>query len=449
MKKILKEHLLTNLPQLQGKKLLIAVSGGIDSVVITHLLHKLNYTISLAHCNFMLRGKESNKDAEFVIELAKKYNVPVYTIKFDTNKVAEERGISTQMAARDLRYNWFQKLCEEHLLDNIVTAHQKDDVLETFLLNLTRGTGLDGLTGIPEINMNIVRPLLPFTRNDILVYATRKKLLWREDSSNSSIKYHRNKVRHKVIPVLKEINPSLLDTFYVTLENLKGSQEIVADSIINLEKEIKEVKNNEIHFSIAKLMQFKNPKIYVYELFKDYGFTAWDDVVNLLQAQTGKQVFSKTHCLLKNRDYLILTKIEYITISNESFSISSEQTKLTSPISLSFEIITPVFNAKNNSSNVFEPFLFEQSNSVFIDYDLVKFPLTLRKWQKGDYFFPFGLGGKKKISKYFKDEKFSLVEKENIWLLCSNNDIIWVVAKRLDDRFKVTKATSKILKLNI
>jgi tRNA(Ile)-lysidine synthase len=219
MKSELQEHINAKFSFLHDKNLLIAISGGIDSVVLTHLLHKLKFTVSLAHCNFMLRGKESNEDEEFVKELGEKLKIQTHTIKFETEAYAEENGISTQMAARDLRYSWFQKIAQENNIDYIITGHQKDDVLETFFINLTRGTGLDGLTGIPEIQGNIVRPFMIFSRNEILVHAAKKKILWREDRTNSSIRYVRNKIRHKIIPVLKELNPNLLETFYNTLEN--------------------------------------------------------------------------------------------------------------------------------------------------------------------------------------------------------------------------------------
>ena len=441
-------HINQNLPFLKGKKLLVAISGGIDSIVLTHILHKLDFNISLAHCNFSLRGKESNKDEVFVKNLGEKLNVPTYTTLFNTKRYAAENSISTQMAARDLRYNWFQELIKEHNLDYLITAHQKDDVIETFLINLTRGTGLDGLTGIPEINKNLVRPLLPFNRNEILVHATRNKLQWREDSTNSSIKYVRNKIRHKVVPFLKELNPSLLDTFSNTLQNLKGSQQIVNDRISEIKEKAITTVGDELHFSISELKKLSNPKIYFYELLKDYGFTEWDDVTNLLDAQSGKQVFSKTHCLLKNREALILSKInepEAIT----SFEILENTLKIKEPLRLKFKKIDIPFETQNHSIKVFSELISDKPNTISIDYDKLQFPLTIRKWHKGDYFYPIGLNGKKKLSKFFKDEKLSLIEKENSWLLCSNNEIVWVIGKRLDNRFKVSKTTSTILKIKL
>ncbi|MBI9040160.1 tRNA lysidine(34) synthetase TilS [Lutibacter sp.] len=446
MKSELRNHIDTNLPFLKDKKLLIAISGGIDSVVLTHLLRKLHYSISLAHCNFSLRGKESNKDEEFVKELGEKYNLPTYTIKFNTEEFAKEKGLSTQMAARELRYTWFEKILAENNLDYIITAHHKDDVIETFLINLTRGTGLDGLTGIPEVNGRIVRPMLPFIRQEVLVYATKKKLIWREDGSNSSIKYFRNKIRHKIVPVLKELNPNLLETFYNTLENLKGSQQIIKDCIKNIEKKVISKKNNEIHFNIEILKNLGNPKIYLFELLHNYGFTEWNDIADLLDAQTGKKVLSKTHQLLKNRDVLVLTTINNLSaITPEEIHVTTKE--INTPIHLTFETVSIPISSTNMDHKAFETIIFEKENEISLDLDKIQFPLTIRKWEQGDYFYPIGLNGKKKLSKYFKDEKYSLNDKENTWLLCSNNDIVWLIGKRLDDRFKITKKTANVLKI--
>ena len=446
MKSELRNHIQTNLSFLTDKKLLIAISGGIDSVVLTHLLHKLNFTFSLAHCNFSLRGKESNKDEEFVIELGEKLNVPTYTIKFNTEEYASENGLSTQMAARELRYTWFEKIVTENNLDYIITAHQQDDIIETFLINFTRGTGLDGLTGIPEINGKIVRPFLPFRRQEILVYATKKKLEWREDSTNSSIKYFRNKIRHKIVPVMKELNPNLLETFYNTLENLRGSQQIIKDAIEHTYNECATAVNNEIHFNITYIQNLSNPKVYLYELLNRYNFKEWNDVTALLTAQTGKFVESKTHKLLKNRDVLILTSISE---NNETieYQIDSNTNTISAPLKLSFEKITIPIQTTNSNYSALDELIFNNNKTITIDLDKINYPLTIRKWQKGDYFYPIGLNGKKKLSKYFKDEKLSINDKENTWILCTNNEIIWVIGKRLDDRFKVTKKTTSVLKV--
>lgn len=438
MKQQLKSHIEKNLSFLVGKKLLIAISGGIDSVVLTRLFNDLKFDIGLAHCNFSLRGKESNKDETFVKTLGENLKLPTHTIKFDTNDYAASKGLSTQMAARELRYNYFNELCDEFGYEYVLTAHHQDDVLETFLINFTRGTGLEGLTGIPEVNGNIVRPLLPFNQNDLLLFASKNKLTWREDESNISLKYVRNRIRHKVIPVLKELNPSLLESFKSTTKNLQGSQTIVEQSISELKaKIIKESQDENLHIDIKELTTVKNKEVYLYELFKDFGFTAWDDISDLLSAQSGKQVFSKTHFLLKNRDELILGKIS--TSEETSVFIDSSTKKIDEPIALKFEKID--LKKSEISSKTDNP------KEIIIDYDTLKYPLELRKWQKGDFFYPFGMLGKKKLSKYFKDEKFSAVDKQNAWILCSGNDIVWIVNHRMDDRFKISKNTTNAVKI--
>lgn len=432
MLKRLEKHLQKKFSFIKNKQLLIAVSGGIDSVVLTHLFHQLGYKCTLAHCNFNLRNKESDLDEEFVIELGKQLDMPVETIKFDTINYAEEKKISIQMAARKLRYDWFQQLIKKNNLNYVFTAHQKDDVLETFLINFTRGTGLDGLTGIPEINENILRPLLIFSREDVTNYAAENKIIWREDLSNSSTKYFRNKIRHTIVPILKELNPNLLKSFDNTLLNLKESQTLVKDRIRSLKNHVITYESDgSVKISITKILELNNPKAHLYELLKPYGFTSWKDVINLLEAQSGKQIFTPSHRLIKNRDELILTT--FTEESKGNYLINEQTVCIDSPISLKFSRIAKMENLDNKTA--------------CIDKNLLKYPLTVRKWEKGDYFYPIGMHGKKKLSKYFKDEKLSLLEKEKTWLLCSDNEIVWVIGKRLDNRYKTSDKTTNILKV--
>ena len=429
-------HINTNFSFLKDKKLLIAISGGVDSVVLTHLLSALNFNISLAHCNFNLRGKESDLDEAFVIKLGKELKVPVFTKQFNTTQFSKENNQSTQIAARELRYSWFQKLAEQHSFDNILTAHHADDHIETFLINLTRGTGLEGLTGIPEINGNIVRPLLKFSRNDIFTFVKENHIDWREDKSNASTKYIRNKIRHQVLPILKEINPSLLETFAKTTAHLKESQQIIEDRIEKVTPEILIIEEKVLKICIEKIAAFSNPKAYLYQFLKRYNFTEWNDVYNLLSAQSGKQVFSKTHVLLKDRTFLLLFKKEPSPVFENVFFIDKNQTEITKPIQLQFEDI------KEKST--------ENKQTIYIDKQLLIFPLKLRKWENGDFFYPTGMKGKKKVSKYFKDEKFSLLEKQNTWILCNNNNhVLWIVGHRQDNRFEITKQTSTTFKISL
>ncbi len=445
MIKRFQKHIEQKFPFLKKEKVLIAISGGVDSVVLTHLLSKLGYDMALAHCNFKLRGAESDKDEVFVKNLGEQLQIKTFTTSFDTEKEATERGISIQMSARELRYQWFEELMKKHSYAFVLTAHHKNDVLETFLLNAVRGTGLSGLVGIPEQNGTIIRPLLPFSREEIKTFAVENQLKWREDQSNASVKYSRNKLRHQVIPILQEINVGLDKTFERTIENLKETQSIVEDAVARVKNEVLKEDNDTVVISIEKLRQFNHPKAYLFELLKSYSFTEWNDVAHLLEAQTGKQVLSKTHRILKNRDSLLITPLK--STIEEVFYIEKEQEKIEVPIPMSFEYQQLIFDGKNNQTP-FSEWLLDTDFMLF-DAEKLTFPLELRKWREGDYFYPIGMKGKKKISKYFKDEKFSQYEKEQTWLLCSSDAVVWVVGHRMDERFKVTSQTSELFKIKL
>lgn len=425
-----KKHIEENFSFLKGKKSLIACSGGVDSVVLTHLIKNLNLEIALAHCNFSLRGEESDGDEQFVVALAENLDVPIFSETFDTHKYADEQKVSTQMAARTLRYNWFEEILSNFSYDYLLTAHHLDDDLETFFINLSRGTGLNGLTGIPKKNQKVVRPLLNFSREEIVVYAEANKLKWREDSTNQKTDYLRNKLRLEVIPQFKETNENLLKNFKKTQDNLIASQNLIDDYMSLVYKLVISKKSDSYHLNIQKLRELPHTEELLYELLKDFGFTEWNDVSNLLDAQTGKQVLSKTHRLLKNRDELILTEI-VINPIDEEYLVTEEG--ISAPIKLEIE----------QSMAIGET----EKNTIYLDAEKLNFPLKLRKWRKGDSFKPFGMGGSKKLSKFFKDEKLSATEKEKIWVLVDKNEVVWVVGKRMDDTYKVTQKTEKIIKI--
>ncbi len=429
-----KDHLNNNLPFLIEGKLLLAISGGLDSVVLCHLCSELNLNLAFAHCNFNLRGKESDGDEEFIMQLGESLDVEVFVQHFNTDEYAKIQKISTQMAARDLRYSWFLDLANQLQFDYILTAHHTDDDLETFLINLSRGTGLDGLCGIPEMNETIVRPLLPFSQERILNYANKNKLIWREDISNMSTKYLRNKIRLELIPKLKELNPQFLENFKSTQENLREIASIVEDQMDNVADQVVNVCDEGIHLDIKKLKDLNNPKAYLYQLLKAYEFTQWDDIYYLLDAQSGKQIYSKEWCLLKDRNSLILTKI---SDSNKGqISIAKLINEVKTPFGiLFFDEADALFGRR--------------TNLIYVDKNKLQFPLTIRKWVEGDVFYPKGMQGKKKVSKYFKDEKLSLVEKEKTWLLCSGNEIVWIINRRADERFIATDRTENILKIEL
>jgi tRNA(Ile)-lysidine synthase len=413
-------------------------------VVLNDLLRQNSCDVTLAHCNFQLRGEDSDKDEIFVKELAKQYNIPLFTVKFNTKKVAEEQKISTQVAARDLRYNWFEEIRKTNNLDFIVTAHHADDNVETVLINLIRGTGLEGLTGIPERNKHIIRPLLPFSRKEIEAYAIEKKIKWREDLSNEEDKYTRNKIRHHILPVLKEINPGFNETFLQTLSHLKGSSAIVKETVKKAKCKIfHKTGKYSYQLDIKKIKKLRNVKHYLYEMLKDYGFTEWDDVYHLLDAQPGKQVFSKTYRLIKDRDFLFLSLLEK-NDTNAVYQINIHQKK--QDIDGSTLLFRELLFKDIEKNTIFKS---KSEKEVYLDKDKIEFPLFVRKWKDGDYFYPIGLQGRKKLSKFFKDEKLSVLEKENIWLLCDQNKIVWIIGRRMDDRFKISNNTKEIIKIEI
>jgi tRNA(Ile)-lysidine synthase len=430
------EHIITNFPYLKGKKLLIAISGGLDSVVLTHLLFKQKFNLSLAHCNFDLREMDSNLDELFVKKLADQMNLTFFSKKFNTKQFAKKNNLSIQLAARNLRYGWFKNLLESEKLDFVLTAHHANDNIETFLINCIRGTGISGLTGIPLRNGNIIRVLLPFTRAEILQYAKENAITWREDLSNAELKYTRNKIRHQIIPLLKEINPNFLTSFNKTIQNLQMTRQIVEDTVNDLKQSIFSEEDEIQKINIEKLKKLKDPKAYLFELLKSYEFSEWNDINNLMDAQSGKQIVSKSHRIIKNRDFLLLSKRELNDKKEQQYLIKDSQTGLVKE-DIKLKLIRSKFLDQNNVSE----------KTAFVDWDKLTFPLLVRKWQKGDYFYSLGMVGKKKLSKFFKDQKLSLIEKEKIWLLCSGDHVVWVIGKRLDDRFKITNQTKNILKI--
>lgn len=426
----LKTHIETSFSFLKDQKLLLACSGGVDSVVLAHVMKKLDFEIALAHCNFSLRGKESDGDEMFVIGLAKKLEIPVFAETFDTKSFAKKTGTSTQMAARTLRYDWFDTILENFNYNYLLTAHHLDDDLETFFINLSRGTGINGLTGIPEINGNVIRPLLIFSREEILGYAEKNNLKWREDSSNKKPDYLRNKLRLEVLPHYKNLHESVLQNFQKTRNNLQASQNLIEDYMVLINKLVVSEKSDSLSINIVKLMELPHPEALLYELLNRFGFTEWDDVSTLIFAQTGKKVLSRTHQLLKNRNELLLTEIDS---EDDDMLYLVPKSGIDSPIVLRIEPTTYIGET--------------EKNSIFVDAEKLTFPLSLRKWQQGDAFQPFGMKGNKKLSKFFKDEKIPSSKKKKIWLLLNEDTIVWVIGHRMDDRFKVELQTKNILKI--
>ena len=432
-----KAHIKLNFPNLFKDRILLACSSGIDSMVMTHLCQKLNLNITLAHCNFCLRGHESNLDEAFVVDYASKQDILVFSKQFDTQSFVDNSKYSIQMAARELRYNWFQSLSEQHQFSCVLTAHHADDNLETFLINLSRGSGLDGLVGIPEKNGIFLRPLLPFSRDQILQYAQKHQIEWREDSSNVSLKYQRNQLRHKLVTVLKEIYPNILESLTKTQSHLEASKELLESHIHDIEEQVI-VKTNlgEIHFDINALKALKSMPLYLFPLFNKYGFSDWKALSKLLDGQSGKKLLSKTHTFIKNRQVLIL-------LSNDLPTATSQ--KIESYNDIAF-IENLGCHLKIDKASVLDS---PDTNTIYVDFDKLQFPLELRPWKNGDYFYPKGMEGKKKISKFFKDEKMSLSEKDKTLLLCSDAQVVWVVGKRQDARFIASETDALICKISL
>ena len=435
MENLFLSHLKKNFPSISVSKLIIAVSGGVDSIVLFHLCLKLKLNFFVAHCNFKLREKESDLDEKFVRDLAIKHNIKFYTKSFNTKKKSNNDNKSIQMVARELRYSWFEELSKELNVKHILTAHHLDDSLETFLINLSRGSGIDGLLGIPKVNDTVYRPLLIFKKDEILSYAKENKISWREDSSNRKQDYLRNQIRIEVLPKLKEINPNLLDNFSKSIDRLQQSKSIIKDKIDDFIKNVSFTRDEKMYFEINKIKKATNIDAYLYELLKRYNFTQWDDIRGLLDSQSGKQIISKTHKLLKDREHLILVKNSEVENKTALINKSSKEVAVSlGKIKLSI--------AKKISK--------EDSDVIYLDSAKLDFPLKVRNLLSGDYFYPFGMNGKKKVSKYLKDKKISIYDKDKVLILeTSKNKIIWVVGMRLDDRFSVTDNTKEITKIKL
>lgn len=436
MKTAFLKHIQSEFPELQSCKLLIAVSGGIDSMVLLHLCLHLKLDIQVAHCNFHLRGEDSNGDQEFVESYCAKHAIPCFVQEFDTEEYASNKKISIQIAARELRYNWFDNLLDNESLDFVLTAHHLDDAMETFLINFTRGTGIEGLLGIPEKNNKIRRPLLPFTREEIESYVKVEGITWREDRTNAETKYLRNKIRKDVLPILKTLNPGFAQSFQNTLEYLTATSEMAMDAASLYYNKVVTVNGKEYHFSIARLKEIPNFRAYLHCWLKPYGFKAWNDIGDLMEGNTGKMIFGIDFVLLKNRDFLILAPKSSMESDDTVYYINDLNVEEL-PIDLLFQEMETL-ESKGT-----------ELNEIYVDVENLVFPLTLRKWKAGDVFYPIGLKGKKKLSKYFKDEKYSQIEKENTWLLCSKDQIVWVVGARMDERYKITNTTTKIIKIKL
>lgn len=420
-------HIIKNeLALLAEDVILVALSGGRDSVCLCELLKQCEQNFAIAHCNFSLRGEESDGDEEFVRKLAKKYNVPCHIRRFDTEKVAKASSMSIQETARQLRYEWFEDIREKEGYSKIATGHHLDDSIETVLFHLIRGTGISGLHGIPMENASVIRPLLFASRDEISAFVKENDLAYREDSSNQSEKYARNKIRHQLVPVLAELNTSFHQSFHQTIKKLQSTERVYKKQIENEKQRLWRKESFGIHISIEALLALDDLATYLYEWFKDYGFSSVDDILKSLNGPSGKIFLSKTHRIVRDRQDLILTELPE---APKEYFIEEETSSIDLPIGLLF--------AKESQDT--------KNERAIARFTIGKlgFPLTLRTWRKGDVFYPDGMRGKKKLSDYYTDCKLSIPEKENTWLLCSGDQIIWVVGHRMDRRFKLGDTREK------
>lgn len=418
------------------QKVLVAVSGGVDSIVLLDVLQTLKYDCIIAHVNFKLRGEASDEEEEFVRSLAKSHNFKCFTTSFDTLSIAKKQRVSVEMAARDLRYEWFDKLCNENKISAIVTGHHRDDQLETFMMNLVRGSGLKGLSAMKEKNGKVIRPLLGVARHDILKYANQRHLSWREDLSNNDETIRRNHYRHTILPVLRTENPSLDETLIRTIRKVKESREIVEAYVDLWRKTLIKVDGNCIKIPIFPLQNAPGACTLLFELIGPYGFNE-AQVLSILESEgheSGKLFYSTQKRLVIDREELIISDLEQLSAD---YQIEEDLKTSHLPIDLNLNLFQRAGKLKISADK----------NVASFDVDKIEFPLTLRRWRQGDAFQPFGMRGTKKVSDFFVDQKLSIIEKENIWILCSGNDIVWIVGQRTDDRVKITQSTLRILEV--
>lgn len=421
----------------KDEHLLLASSGGIDSMVLCDLLLKAGYKFSVAHCNFKLRGVDSDGDEQFVKDYCSKNKLTLYTRSFDTLTYADEKKLSTQMAARELRYAFFNELMKEHSFNHLLTAHHLSDNVETFLINLIRGSGIAGLKGISEKSGSIIRPLLQFTKEEILTYSEENTIPYRTDKSNLEDTYLRNDLRLNIIPKLKEINPSFEKTISKELGLLKQYNVIITDHFAKEKEKAISKTDSGIKIHVDKIKESKTPELFLFEILKDYNFhpDVITDIYESLDGTPGKLFFSECFELVKDRNELVVIARSEIKI--EPTVIEKETQEILSPIHLK---IKPTTEFKKENSKAI----------AYIDHSKLKFPLTIRGWQNGDKFKPLGMNGFKKLSDLFVDLKLNAFEKNKVAIIENGDkEIIWVVNHRLDDRYKISDNTNNILRIEL
>jgi tRNA(Ile)-lysidine synthase len=437
-------------------KLLLAVSGGVDSVVLCELCKQAGYDFAIAHCNFQLREQESERDEQFVRTLAEKYEVTFYSKTFDTTTISEKEKKSIEETARDLRYKWFNEIINDKqiaagsnsaesnyplpITHLILTAHHANDNVETVLMNFFRGTGIKGLHGILPKQNKVIRPLLFATKKQLHAFADDNKLQFVTDYTNAENDFTRNYFRNELIPSIQNIFPEVEENILKNITRFGEAEQLYKQAIALHKSKLLEQKGNEIYIPVLKLQKVQPLTTIIYEIIKHYNFTAHqtEEVVVLLQSESGKYVQSSSHRIIKNRKWLIISPNQTTTAQN---ILIEEQDK---------EVVFEVGVLQIESAQLISNFKLQTSNKIAqLDLSQIKFPLLLRKWKQGDYFYPLGMQKKKKLSRFFIDQKLSLTQKEKVWVIESNKKILWVVGMRIDDRFKVTGKTKEVLVISV
>ncbi len=423
--------------------ILLAVSGGVDSMVMWSLFTQLGYNIGVAHCNFQLRDRESEEDEQLVADRAQELGVPHYNIRFDTLQEVERTGESVQMAARRLRYNWFDSLCDEHGYTRIAIAHHGDDVVETFLINLLRGTGLRGLTGIGVNNGRLIRPLLFSTRKEILDYALQKEIVFREDSSNASAKYLRNKIRLGIVPRIKEISPHFTETMSSNVERLTAAQNFIDRGIALLRQQVV-LSQGDLHtIEVDRIDPLLPVQFAVYELLRGFHFNP--DVINQLyrsfesgEHSTGKRFYSRDYAAYIDRRKIIVMPIPADDVCELEADVRTRKLCCGGNIVRFEHIETDDLDTLQQPDHV-----------ALLDESKLSYPLQIRRWQSGDSFVPFGMSGHKKVSDFLVDSKVSLPDKERQFVVVSDGQVVWIIGRRVDERFRVGSTTERVLRLTV
>jgi tRNA(Ile)-lysidine synthase len=445
---LFKEHITKEALFNKGNRLLLAVSGGVDSVVLCELCKGAGYKFGIAHCNFKLRGAESERDELFVKTLAARYGVEVFVKQFDTADYAQTQKLSVQVAARELRYEWFHQLLisssgdtasQSNHYDFIVTAHHADDNLETMLMNIFKGTGIAGLRGMLPKQNKLLRPLLPFYKEELLAFAKAQNLQYVEDSSNQSDKYTRNYFRNQVIPLVEKVFPAVKSNLIDNIKRFSEIDVLYQQAIALHKKKLLERKGEEVHIPVLKLARTIPLETVVYEIIKDFGFSAAQlpEVIDLLDSETGRYTRSADYRIIRNRNWLIIAPVE--TTAGNHFVIDEGEKVLHYPKGkLEFKRVPSIAYQLPAAADV-----------ASLDAKHIRHPLILRRWKQGDYFYPLGMAKKKKLSRFLIDQKVSLTEKEQTWVLESNKKIVWIVGRRIDDRFKISASTKEVLQIKL